>query len=80
MKALVGRPVLLAATGRAEGHALMIEHWMRPLFGFFGALTLPLGIYATTDKDFATPGELADGARTRVAAAVDHLARALRAT
>lgn len=72
MKALAGRPVLLCATGRAEGHALMIEHQMRPLFGFFGALTLPLGIYAT-DKDFASPGELTDAARKRVVAAVDHL-------
>jgi FMN reductase len=76
-KALAGRPVLLSATGRAEQHALMIEHEMRPLFGFFGALTLPLGIYAT-EKDFVTPSELMEEARSRVAAAVDYLAWVLR--
>src|SRR5690606_9275371 len=50
--ALVGKPVLLAATGGGERHALIIEHQLRPLFSFFQALTLPLGVYAsTTDFD-----------------------------
>ena len=49
---LVGKPVLLAATGGGERHALMIEHQLRPLFCFFQALTLPLGVYASnTDFD-----------------------------
>ena len=49
--ALVDTPVLLAATGGSERHALMIDHQLRPLFSFFQARTLPLGVYAT-DKDF----------------------------
>lgn len=50
--ALVGQPVLLAATGGGERHALILEHQLRPLFGFFQSLTLPLGVYAsTTDFD-----------------------------
>jgi FMN reductase len=49
--ALVGTPVLLAATGGGERHALILEHQMRPLFGFFQALTLPVGVYAS-DTDF----------------------------
>lgn len=49
--ALVGKPVLLAATGGGERHALIIEHQLRPLFAFFQALTLPLGVYAS-DTDF----------------------------
>jgi FMN reductase len=49
--ALVGRPVLVAATGGGERHALMLEHQLRPLFGFFQALTLPVGVYAS-DSDF----------------------------
>ncbi len=49
--ALIDKPVLLAATGGSERHALVIEHQLRPLFSFFQARTLPLGIYAT-DKDF----------------------------
>jgi FMN reductase len=49
--ALVDTPVLLGATGGSERHALVIDHQLRPLFSFFQARTLPLGIYAT-DKDF----------------------------
>jgi FMN reductase len=49
--ALVDKPVLLAATGGSERHALVIDHQLRPLFSFFQARTLPLGVYAT-DKDF----------------------------
>ena len=50
--ALVGQPVLLGATGGGERHALILEHQLRPLFGFFQSLTLPLGVYAsTTDFD-----------------------------
>ena len=49
--ALIDKPVLLAATGGSERHALVIDHQLRPLFSFFQARTLPLGVYAT-DKDF----------------------------
>lgn len=44
---LAGKPVLLTATGGGEKHALIIEHQLRPLFGFFEAATLPTGIYAS---------------------------------
>jgi FMN reductase len=54
--ALVDVPVLLAATGGSERHALIIEHSLRPLFGFFQALTLPLGVYAHTTDFTATGG------------------------
>ncbi|MBA0398533.1 MULTISPECIES: FMN reductase [Stenotrophomonas maltophilia group] len=50
--ALVDIPILLAATGGSERHALVIDHQLRPLFSFFQARTLPLGVYAT-DRDFA---------------------------
>ena len=49
--ALRGKPVLLTATGGGERHALIVEHQLRPLFGFFEAFTLPTAVYAT-DKDF----------------------------
>ncbi len=52
-EALKRVPVLLAATGGSERHALVIDHQLRPLFGFFQADTLPLGIYAT-ERDFDT--------------------------
>ncbi len=43
--------MLLAATGGSERHALIIEHQLRPLFGFFQSLALPVGVYAH-DSDF----------------------------
>ena len=49
---LIDTPVLLAATGGSHRHALTIEHQLRPLFAFFQALTLPVGVYASnTDFD-----------------------------
>jgi FMN reductase len=48
MNALVDTPVLLAATGGSDRHALVLEHQLRPLFGFLQALTLPIGVYAST--------------------------------
>ena len=49
--ALTDTEVILTATGGSDRHALLVEHQMRPLFGFFQAHTLPLGIYASA-KDF----------------------------
>lgn len=51
---LAGKPILLTATGGGEKHALVIEHQLRPLFGFFEAATLPTGVYASG-------GDFADG-------------------
>lgn len=45
--ALVDTPVLLAATGGSERHALVLDHQLRPLFSFLQALTLPIGVYAS---------------------------------
>lgn len=47
-RALIDTPVLLAATGGSHRHALTIEHQLRPLFAFFQALTLPVGVYASS--------------------------------
>lgn len=49
--ALAGKPIILTATGGSDRHALVIEHQLRPLLGFFAAHTAPTGIYAT-DRDF----------------------------
>jgi FMN reductase len=49
--ALAGKPVVLTATGGGLRHALVLEHQLRPLFGFFTAQTLPIGVYAS-DQDF----------------------------
>lgn len=51
-RALAGKRVILAATGGTLLHGLMLEHQLRPLFGFFNALTVPTAIYAL-EADFA---------------------------
>ncbi|MFI7453615.1 NAD(P)H-dependent oxidoreductase [Nonomuraea sp. NPDC049714] len=43
---LANKPVILVATGGSDRHALVIEHALRPLFGFFQAATAPVGFYA----------------------------------
>ncbi len=43
--ALLGTPVGLLACGGTDRHALVIEHQLRPLFGFFGAKTLATGVF-----------------------------------
>jgi FMN reductase len=50
-ESLIGKPVILAATGGTPLHGLMIDHQLRPLFGFFKTLTLPTSIYAL-ESDF----------------------------
>lgn len=44
--ALADKPVLLLATGGGERHALALDHALRPLFAFFQARTLPVGVFA----------------------------------
>lgn len=54
--ALANKPVILVATGGSERHALVLEHALRPLFGFFQALTVPVGFYASAgDFDGTLP-------------------------
>jgi FMN reductase len=67
--ALLGKPILLTATGGGDRHALVIEHQLRPLFGFFEAATMPTGVYAGA-ADFA------DG-RPTAPALLDRLDRAV---
>ncbi|PLL14319.1 FMN reductase [Tabrizicola sp. TH137] len=70
--ALRGKPVLLAATGGGDRHALVIEHQLRPLFGFFEAQTLPTGVYAA-DRDFNDGQPASPALNDRLARAVDQL-------
>ena len=45
--ALKNRPVLLTALGGGLRHSLVVEHQLRPLFGFFEACTISTAIYAS---------------------------------
>lgn len=69
MDALASKPVLLAATGGSDRHALVLEHQLRPLFSFLQALTLPIGVYASTgDFDGHEIGNGALAERIKLAA------------
>lgn len=68
---LYGKPVLLSATGGGDRHALMVEHQLRPLFGFFMAHSLPTAIYAAA-RDFGPNNEIqSQDLVSRIAKAVD---------
>lgn len=72
--AMVDVTVLLAASGGSDRHALVLEHQLRPLFSFFQAQTLPIGVYAT-DRDFTPQYTIhSEALRDRITLAV---ARAL---
>jgi FMN reductase len=71
--ALAGKPVVLTATGAAQEHALVVEHQLRPLFGFFTALALPTAVYAS-DQDFSDGRLVSERVRDRAAEAIRQLA------
>ena len=75
---LYGKPVLLSATGGGDRHALMVEHQLRPLFGFFMAHSLPTAIYAAA-RDFGPNNEIqSQDLVSRIAKAVDQFAPFLK--
>ncbi|MEW6630177.1 MAG: FMN reductase [Pseudomonadota bacterium] len=76
---LRGKPVILAATGGGERHSLIVEHQLRPLFGFFEALTMPTAIYAS-DKDFADGALVSDAIHARARQAVAEASNVVGAT
>jgi FMN reductase len=47
-KALVGKPVLIAATGGTERHSLVLEYALRPLFAYLQAIVVPTSVYAAS--------------------------------
>jgi FMN reductase len=64
-RALSGIPVGLIATGGSDRHALVVEHHLRPLFGFFCAKTLATGVFITDTA--IVDGEIVDaGLRDRL--------------
>jgi FMN reductase len=77
-KVLEGRPVLVAATAGSDRHALVLEHQFRPLFAFFKANVLPIGVWAT-NGDFDANGEPTPALIERIAPAAAQIAAALAA-
>lgn len=75
--ALAGKRVLLTATGGGDKHALVIEHQLRPLFGFFEAATLPTGVYASS-ADFSDGAPAAPQLLLRIDRAVSQFSAGLK--
>lgn len=73
LNALIDTPVLLAATGGSERHALILDHQLRPLFSFFQALTLPIGVYATK-ADFSNYQIISEPLQARIQLAAERAA------
>lgn len=75
--ALRGKPVLLTATGGGDRHALIVEHQLRPLFGFFEAYSLPTAIYVT-ERDFADGKPASEVFARRIEQALEEAGAVLR--
>lgn len=69
---LRSKPVIITATGGGDRHALMVEHQLRPLFGFFMAHILPTAVYAS-DRDFTDYKVSSEQLSGRIVAVVDEL-------
>lgn len=57
-RSLVGRPVLLGATGGSPRHSLVVEHSLLPLFYYFKADVTPLAVFAASGDWQGTGSEL----------------------
>ncbi|MBO0918612.1 FMN reductase [Streptomyces laculatispora] len=75
--ALTGKPVVVAATGGTARHSLVLEHAMRPLFGYLRAVTLPTSVYAASEDWGASGDGYTDGLPARIRRAGGELASAI---
>ena len=73
--AIVGKPVLLAATGGTARHSLAIETSLRPLFAYLQAFVVPTGVFASP-HDWGSSGE--NALQRRIDRATGELASVLR--
>ncbi|WP_410644112.1 CE1759 family FMN reductase [Amycolatopsis sp. lyj-346] len=69
---LVGKPVLLAATGGTERHSLVLDYQLRPLFGYLKADPVATGVYAAS-SDWGS-GEASGALQRRIEKAGAELA------
>ncbi len=74
-KALAGTPVLLGATAGTERHSLVLDHALRPLFAYLGALVVPTAVFAAS-SDWGTASS--DSLRARIERAAGELATLVR--
>lgn len=76
---LAGMPVVLTATGGGLRHSLVVEHGLRPLFGFFASHIAPTSVYAGPECYSLQDGADA-GLAVRIAAAAGELSNLIDVT
>lgn len=67
------KPVLLGATGGTARHSLAIDHALRPLFAYLGALVTPTAVFAATE-DWGNDSTVEPGLVSRIERAGTELA------
>jgi FMN reductase len=70
---LDGTPVLVAATAGTARHSLVLDHALRPLFGYLHAVVVPTGVFAASE-DWGS-----DGAGSALSGRIDRAAGELAA-
>ncbi|UYM04342.1 FMN reductase [Solicola gregarius] len=75
-EALIGTPVVVAATGGSARHSLVLDHALRPLFTYLQALVVPTGVFAGPG-DWGDAGDGSRGLAERVDQSAGELASLL---
>lgn len=57
--AMVGKPVLIGATGGSPRHSMVLDHALRPLFSYLRAIVVPTGVYAASEDWAGGSGDTA---------------------
>ncbi|MEU5610652.1 FMN reductase [Streptomyces sparsogenes] len=78
-EALTGKPVLVAATGGTARHSLVLEHALRPLFGYLRASLVPTGVYAASEDWGSGGDDYTEGLPARIRRAGGELAALMAA-
>lgn len=71
---MAATPVLIAATGGSPRHSMVLDHALRPLFGYLRMIVVPTGVYAAAE-DWAG----GSGDTTTLRDRIDRAARELAA-
>jgi FMN reductase len=69
---LVGKPVLLGATGGTPRHSLALDHAVRPMFAYLRSMVVPTSVYAASE-DWGAGGAGGGALADRVERAADEL-------
>lgn len=75
-ESLTGMPTLLGATAGSARHSLALDHAVRPLLTYLGALAVPTGVFGATE-DFGQAAGSTTSEEVPLAARVDRGAREL---